>query len=78
MSSVPERGDIDEEYKWDLGSLFTTDDEWAEAYERAESLVGDLQAFEGRATEDAETLLALFERYETVMRAVDDCMEQKY
>jgi oligoendopeptidase F len=72
MSSVPERGDIDEEYKWDLGSLFTTDDEWAEAYERAESLVGDLQEFEGRATEDAETLLALFERYETVMRAVDD------
>ncbi len=72
MSSVPDRSEIDTEYKWDLGSLFVSDEEWAEAYEQAETQVTDLDAFEGRATEDAATLLDLFETYETVMRAVAD------
>jgi oligoendopeptidase F len=72
MSSVPDRSEIDTEYKWDLGSLFVSDEEWAEAYEQAETRVTDLDAFEGRATEDAATLLDLFETYETVMRAVAD------
>jgi oligoendopeptidase F len=72
MSSVPDRSEIDTEYKWDLGSLFVSDEEWAEAYEQAETRVADLDAFEGRATEDAATLLDLFETYETVMRAVAD------
>jgi oligoendopeptidase F len=72
MSSVPERGDIEEAYKWDLGSLFTSDDEWEQAYEAAQAQLEDLRAFEGRATEDAETLLELFEVHESVMRAVDN------
>jgi oligoendopeptidase F len=33
MSSVPERSEIDEEYKWDLESMFADDDEWEAAYE---------------------------------------------
>ena len=28
MSSVPDRSEIDEEYKWDLESIYATDDEW--------------------------------------------------
>jgi len=72
MSSVPERGDIEQEYKWDLGSLFTSDEEWEQAYEAAEAQIEELEAFEGRATEDAETLLGLFECHESVMRAVEN------
>ena len=72
MSSVPDRGDIDTAYTWDLGSLFVSDEEWERAYNETAERIDDLQAFEGRATEDAETLLALFETHESVMRAVDD------
>ena len=72
MSSVSERGEIDEEYKWDLGSLFASDDEWEQAHEAARKQLEQLRAFEGRATEDAETLLGLFETHEEVMRAVDN------
>ena len=72
MSSVQERGDIEEEYKWNLGSLFTGDEEWEEAHEAAAAQVEELEAFEGRATEDAGTLLELFEVYESVMRAVEN------
>jgi oligopeptidase F. Metallo peptidase. MEROPS family M03B len=72
MSSVSERGDIEEEYKWELGSLFASDDDWEQAYEEAQSRLDELRAFEGRATADAETLLELFEVHESVMRAVDN------
>ncbi len=70
MSSVPERSDIDEGYKWDLESMFETDEEWSQAYEEVEDALDDLRAYEGRTTEDAETLLSLLERYEEVMRNV--------
>ena len=70
MSSVPERDDVETEYKWDLESLFDTDDQWEDAYEEVESRLDELRAFEGQATEDASTLLSLFENYEDVMRTV--------
>ena len=72
MSSVPERGDIDEEYKWDLDSLFASDEEWQAAFEDAREALDDLRAYEGRTTESATTLLELLETYEDVMRSVAD------
>ena len=70
MSSVPERGDIDEEYKWDLQSLYADDDEWEAAFESVQERLDDLRAFEGRATDDPETLQETLETYEEVMRTV--------
>ncbi|MEF8937912.1 MAG: oligoendopeptidase F [Halovenus sp.] len=70
MSSVPERSDLEKRYKWDLQSLFQTDEEWQTAYEDVEAALDDLREYEGKTTEDAETLLSLLERYEEVMREV--------
>ena len=70
MSSVPERSEIDEEYKWDLESIYADDEEWETAFEDVESRVDDIREYEGRVTEDAETLLAALELEETVMRDV--------
>ena len=70
MSSVPERSAIDEEYTWELESLFADDDEWEAAFAEAESLVEDLAAYEGRATDDGATLLETLETYEDLMRTV--------
>ncbi|MGB9954520.1 oligoendopeptidase F [Haloarcula sp. Atlit-7R] len=72
MSSVPARSDIDEAYKWDLESLYASDEEWEAAYEEAEALIEDLSAYEGRATEDAATLLETLETYEELMRTVSN------
>jgi len=72
MSSVPARSDIDEAYKWDLDSLYASDEDWEAAYEEAEELIEDLSAYEGRATEDAATLLATLETYEELMRTVSN------
>ncbi|MHB9286809.1 oligoendopeptidase F [Halobacteriales archaeon Cl-PHB] len=72
MSTVPDRDEIDDEYIWDLESMFASDEEWEEAYEAAQESLDDLRAYEGRATESAATLLALLETYEDVMRQVED------
>ncbi|WP_436933610.1 oligoendopeptidase F [Halovenus marina] len=72
MSSVSERTEIAVEYKWDLESLFATDEEWEEAFEETKAQIPEISAFEGQATEDAETLLALLETYEDLMRSVAD------
>jgi len=72
MSSVPERSEIDEAYKWDLTDLYADDEEWEAAYEEGESKLDDLEAYEGRATEDAETLLELLELHEEIMRTVSN------
>ena len=72
MSSVPVRSEVDEEYKWSLESLFASDEEWEAAFEEAESLVEDLAAYEGRATEDANTLLETLKTYEQTMRTVSN------
>jgi oligoendopeptidase F len=72
MSSVPERAEVDEQHKWDLTSLFASDEEWEQAYDTVEEQLEDLRAYEGRTTEDAETLAQLLDRYETVMRRVEN------
>ena len=70
MSGVPERGEIADEYKWDLESVYDTVEEWESTFERAEDAVADLDVYEGRVTEDGETLLAFLEAYEDAARTV--------
>ena len=72
MSSVPERSDIDEAYKWDLEEMFAEDEAWEAAYEDVEERLDELQAYEGQVTEDAETLLDVLELREEVMRQVSN------
>jgi len=69
-ADVPEREEVDEQYKWDLDSLFASDDEWEAAFEAVEERLDDLEAYEGRVTEDADTLAALLETREEIMRQV--------
>ncbi|SDR34629.1 oligoendopeptidase F [Natronobacterium texcoconense] len=70
MSSVPERSEIDEEYTWDLESIYATDDDWEEAYENVAERVEELSNYEGQVTDDAETLLSVLELRDEIMREV--------
>ena len=72
MSSVPERSDIETEYTWELEALYADDEAWEAAFEDASERIADLAAYEGRATEDAATLLETLETFETVMRQVEN------
>jgi oligoendopeptidase F len=70
MSSVPARSDIAEEYTWELEDIFASDEAWEEAYERVEERLDELRVYEGRVTEDADTLLSVLRTREELMRAV--------
>ncbi|WP_152040801.1 oligoendopeptidase F [Salinigranum salinum] len=68
MSSVPERSEIAAEYKWDLDSVYASDEDWEAAFADVKQRIPELREFEGQVTEDGETLLAVLELEEEVMR----------
>ena len=70
MSSVPERSEVAAEYRWDLDSIYATDEDWEAALEATRDRVSELTQYEGRATESAAILLETFETHESVMRDV--------
>jgi oligoendopeptidase F len=70
MSSVPERSDIEDEYKWDLESIYASDEDWEAAFGRVEERLEEVERYEGRVTESPETLLELLELEEEIMRDV--------
>ena len=70
MSSVPDRSDVAEEYTWDLSDLYADDEEWEAAFDAVEERLEELSAYEGRVTEDAETLQGVLELRESIMREV--------
>ena len=71
MSSVPERSEIDPEYKWQVERIYADEAEWEDAYEDVQGRLDELAAYEGQVTEDGETLLSLLVQYEDVMRKFD-------
>ncbi|WP_327053195.1 oligoendopeptidase F [Halomicrococcus gelatinilyticus] len=71
MSSIPERSDVEPAYKWDLESIYAGDDDWEDAYADVEDRLADLEAYEGRATEDGETLLAVLQLSDELGREVE-------
>jgi oligoendopeptidase F len=70
MSSVPERSEIDAADKWDLESIYASDEDWQAAYESVTDRVAELDAREGDF-EDGEDLLSALELRDEVMREVN-------
>jgi len=70
MSSVPDRSEVDAQYKWDLAALYADDEEWEAAFEAAQDVIDDLRSYEGHSTDDPETLHETLATYERVMRQV--------
>jgi oligoendopeptidase F len=69
---VSEREEIDEEYKWNLDSLFRSDEAWEEKFEETSEKIEELEEYEDRATESAETLLEVLNMREELKRSVED------
>ena len=70
MSTVPNRSEIDETYTWAIERIFETDEAWETAFEEAEQAVDALAELEQSQFDDADTLLAVVQTYEDVMRQV--------
>lgn len=70
MSSVRERSEIDDEYKWDLESIYATDEDWETAFVDVQERLGELEAYEGRVTESGDLLCEVLELRDELMREV--------
>jgi oligoendopeptidase F len=70
-SDVPERTEIEERHKWSLESIYASDEDWEAAYATVEERLADLRAYEGRATEDGQTLLEALELRDDIHRKVE-------
>ncbi len=70
MSSVPDRSEIDEEYRWDLESIYATDEDWEEEFEEIKGMVDELDEAETDSFDDGEHLLTILKKREEVMRKV--------
>lgn len=49
---VKERKDIEEKFKWDLSTLFVSDDEWLSEYAKAESTKNDICKYNGKLADE--------------------------
>ena len=55
---IPEREEINQEYKWDLTHIYLNDEEWEKEFKSVSKKVSGYQKFEGKLAESSEILLA--------------------
>lgn len=71
MSSVLDRSDIDDAYKWSIESMYDDESTWEADFERVERLIDELEGLEGRVDESGETLLEILETREKLFRTLE-------
>jgi oligoendopeptidase F len=68
---VEERSEIDDEFKWDIESMYSSRREWEEELEDARREMEDLKEFEGELAESSERLLEFLELYNKISLKVE-------
>jgi oligoendopeptidase F len=65
-ASIPARKKIDEKYKWNLGDIYKSDDEWEIDFTWVEKQVEGYRSFEGKLHESADILEKCFSYNDSV------------
>ena len=65
-TDVPERGDIDAAYKWDLSDMYADTDAWEADRDRFIAALPNLEQYRGQLGTDGATLLAAIESIQAV------------
>jgi oligoendopeptidase F len=65
--ALPKRSEVDENYTWNLGSIFPDREAWERQRQQVEELLPKLESYKGRLGESAQTLLAWFRELEGAM-----------
>lgn len=62
--NIPLRNEVPAEYKWDLSTIYNSDDEWEADLKKVDGLSKNVVAYKGRLGESAEVLLEALKAYE--------------
>lgn len=67
-----ERSEIDDEYKWDLSSMYASTEAWEADVIKFESRLAELDSFKGKLGKDGATLLAAVETMNDINSLIGD------
>ncbi|SDI21930.1 oligoendopeptidase F [Dolosicoccus paucivorans] len=67
---LKERSAMDPNFQWDLTSLFADDNEWQEAYDKANKSLEDIEPFKGTLGQSSEQLLKAIETLLAIQRQI--------
>ncbi|MFB6290219.1 MAG: oligoendopeptidase F [Candidatus Bipolaricaulia bacterium] len=71
MVETRDRENLEERYKWDLDSIYQSNEGWEEEFEEASNLLDQFEKYKGRVLESGENLLEVLKLREKVFRRVD-------
>ncbi len=67
---VKEREEIEQQYKWDLTQVFSSEEEWQQKYEEVRNELEEIEAHRGQLLESAEKLLQALKAKDELMRDI--------
>lgn len=70
MEKQRTRDQIDEKYKWDLTTIYKTTEDFKEEYENVKKLIPNIQNYQGKITESADSLYEFLDFSDTLERRV--------
>jgi len=70
MAEIPARDEIDDDYTWDLESIYQDDDAWETEYEAVQERLQELEQYEGKLLDDAEMLHESLQLRDEISRTV--------
>ncbi|MBV6419114.1 MAG: Oligoendopeptidase F, plasmid [Ignavibacteriaceae bacterium] len=69
--AIPERENVNQNYKWDLTDIFGSDDEWEKSFNLVSNQLEDYKKFEGKLSENSESLLSCIKFDEKINITLD-------
>ena len=71
IRTLPQRDEVPAELKWDIASVFPDDNAWEQAYAKAEALLPEVAAYEGRLKDGPQVLSQYLQKREHLLQALD-------
>src|SRR5258708_30161613 len=62
LQTLMKRDDIAQEYKWDLESIFPSDEDWENSYTTLQRRLPELEALKGPLAQNGQALLAVLQK----------------
>ena len=78
QSDIPQRGDIEEEYKWNLTDIYPTIEDWEKDYQFIDSNLGKFDTFRGKLGKSGETIYKCFSLDEEISKLLENLYVYAY
>ena len=78
QSDIPQRGDIEDEYKWNLEDIYPNIEQWEEDYKFVEANLKRFDAFRDKLGKSGETIYKCFSLDEKISKLLENLYVYAY